>query len=225
MLPQNESIHAERKLKSIKTLFEFSCNMVRSLSLIEGRYWWKMYQSPSIVLNVGVVVSLFIITSFCSALYMLYLKMLVLLNHHSKESCIHKRIVKASSKCGESQFSKLCLMLLYSSLQQFCMIICHEESKLYSTACSVAQIISRSCELLQNLDSCKFVIIVIQSAIWISDHHRQLSSSGKIAPAAFQQQPKRLSSKQILSSFFSSTLSIITNARPHPFIKEWNWIR
>jgi len=208
MLPQNESIHAERKLKSIETLFEFSCNMV--LSLIEGRYWWKMYQSSSIVLNVGVVVSLFIITAFCSALYMLYLKMLVLLHHHSKESCSDKRIVKASSKCGESQFSKLlCLLLLYSSLQQFCMTICHEECKLYSAACSVAQIISRSCELLQNLDSCKFVIIVIQSAIWISDHH---------------QQPQILSSKQVLSSFFSRTLSIITDSRPHPFMKEWNWI-
>jgi hypothetical protein len=129
MLPQNESIHAERKLKSIETLFEFSCNMV--LSLIEGRYWWKMFESSSIVLNVGVVVSLFIITAFCSALYMLYLKMLVLLNHHSKESCSDKRIVKASSKCGESQFSKLlCLLLLYSSLQQFCKMICHEECKL-----------------------------------------------------------------------------------------------
>jgi hypothetical protein len=43
MLPQNESIHAERKPKSIKTLFEFSCNMVLSLSLslkvvIGGRF-------------------------------------------------------------------------------------------------------------------------------------------------------------------------------------------
>jgi hypothetical protein len=169
-----------------------------SLSLIEGRYWWKMYQSPSIVLNVGVVVSLFIITSFCSALYMLYLKMLVLLNHHSKESCSDKRIVKASAKCRESQFSKLlCLMLLYSSLQQFCMMICQEECKLSSAACSVAQIINRFCELLQNLDSCKLVVIVIQSAICISDHHQQLSSSGKIAPAAFQQQPKRLSSNTL----------------------------
>ncbi len=164
----------------------------------------------------GVVVSLFIITSFCSALYMLYLKMLVLLNHHSKESCSDKIIVKASSKSGESQFSNL--------LCQFCMTICHEECKLYSAACSVAQIISRSCELLQNLDSCKFVIIVIQSAIWISDHHQQLFSSGEIAPAAFQQQPKILSSKQVLSSFFSSTLLIITNSRPHPFMKDWNWI-
>jgi hypothetical protein len=196
-----------------------------SLSLIEGRYWWKMYQSPSIVLNVRVVVSLFIITSFCSALYMLYLKMLVLLNHHSKESCSDKRIVKASSNCEESQFSKLlCLLLLYSSLLQFYMVICHEEYKLCSAACSVAQISSRSCELLQNLDSCKFVIVVIQSAIWISDHHHQLFSSGEIAPATFEQQPKILPSKQVLSSFFSSTLSIITNSRPHPFMTEWNWI-
>jgi hypothetical protein len=104
------------------------------------------------------------------------------------------------------------------------MVICHEECKLYSSACSVVQIISRSCKLLQNLDSCKFVIVVIQSAIWISDHHQQLFSSGEIAPAAFHQQPKIISSKQVLSSFFSRTLLIITNSRPHPFMKEWNWI-